>query len=40
MLKTPLSCAVVGTGISALPGVLALRHSSDQKKKVLSLTGL
>src|SRR5271168_2218081 len=39
LAKEPASSAGVGTLIMFRPGVLALRHSSDQKKKVLSFCG-
>ena len=32
LLNAPPSSAVVGTLMSFVPGVLAFRHSSDQKK--------
>ena len=36
LVKEPASSAGVGTLIIFRPGVFALRHSSDQKKNVLS----
>ena len=38
-MNEPANSAVVGTLMALVPGVLAFRHSSDQKKNVLYFCG-